>query len=121
MMVMTYTPGPWFAGDPIEDDSGMLIVSVGGLDLSDRPGRRHHYEDTICEVWDNPNNAGDVVDTARIIAAVPQLVTDAQFLIDRLYEFEASLEDGASFREFHGHVAPALVRFRAAIENAVSA
>ncbi len=55
------TQGGWFAGSLIESDcdTGMLIVSIGPYDLSDRPGRKHHYEDTLAEVWSNPNDVED--------------------------------------------------------------
>jgi hypothetical protein len=45
-------------------------------------------------------------------------VTEAgQFLIDRLSEFEHSLDGEDAFSEYHGHVAPALARFKAALQQ----
>ena len=46
-----------------------MSISVGPFDVMDRPGG-HHYEDTICEVW---NDNHDAEANARLIAAAPAL------------------------------------------------
>ena len=46
------------------------------------------------------------------------LVEVGEFLAERLAEFENELEDGISFREFCGHVSPALARFKSALASA---
>ena len=56
----------WFAG-PLCGEEEHRMISVGGYNLSDRPLREHHYEDTILEVWDNPNNTSDVEATAALL------------------------------------------------------
>lgn len=53
-----------------------------------------------------------------IRAAAPDLYGDGQFLLDRLSEFERELADDHVAREFMGHVAPAIARFRAALAKA---
>jgi len=45
------------------------------------------------------------------------VVEEAAFLADRLDEFERVLLDDEVAREFHGHVAPALARFRQALQQ----
>ena len=50
--------------------------------------------------------------------AAPALADDGQFLLDRLAEFENRISTDEDAREFHGHVAPAIARFRAAILTA---
>lgn len=58
---------------------------------------------------------------ARLIAAAPDLLEDGRFLAERLAEFERTVEaesGDAAVRDWHGHVAPALARFRAAITRA---
>ena len=87
------TPGPWFPGRPIVSDSDgeMLIVSVGPQDLSDRPNKSHHYEDTLLEVWSNPNDVDD--DGERAIANARHIATfdppTIIALLDRLAAHEA--------------------------------
>jgi hypothetical protein len=70
-----FTPGPWFAGKLVksDEDYDFGTVSVGPYDLSDRLHKDCHYEDTICEVWQNPNLAEDAEDNARLIAQAPAL------------------------------------------------
>ncbi|WP_217991050.1 hypothetical protein [Novosphingobium sp. Chol11] len=45
------------------------------------------------------------------------LEAEARFLIDRLAEFEAGIEDGETFREYNGHVAPSAARLRAFLQE----
>lgn len=58
---------------------------------------------------------------ARLIAAAPCMKDHGLFLLDRLEEFERELLDDEVAREFMGHVAPAIARFRAAIAKAEAA
>jgi hypothetical protein len=55
--------------------------SVGPFDVSGKPSPCH-YEDTICEVWDNPNLAEEVAANAALIAAAPSLFVAASKLRD---------------------------------------
>jgi hypothetical protein len=72
-------------------------------------------------------HTGDMVLTSvenralgHLFAAAPDLAEDGQFLADRLTELDGASGDPAEFmREFYGHVAPALTRFRAAISKAL--
>lgn len=61
------TPGPWFTGR-LEGDEDNRVVSIGPYSLEDRPNKPHHYEDTICEVWENGNLANGAEDNAKLIA-----------------------------------------------------
>lgn len=45
------TPGRWFAGRKVEDGPDSAVISIGPYDLSNRPNKPSHYEDTIAEVW----------------------------------------------------------------------
>lgn len=76
--------GPWFAGRLCGDDEDHRVISVGPYSLDDRPNKDHHYEDTICEVWDNGNLASDPMATARLIAAAPALAKENAMLRARL-------------------------------------
>lgn len=71
-----FTPGPWFAGGLVGDGEQGRSISVGPFDVSDKPSPCH-YEDTICEVWDNPNIAEDAAGNARLIAAAPNIFAAA--------------------------------------------
>ena len=54
-----------------------------------------------------------------LIAAAPDLLIDGEFLADRLQELDGASASPEEFvREFYGHVAPALARFRAATVRA---
>jgi hypothetical protein len=64
------TQGVWFAGPLTTNDDDQRFISVGPYDLSDRPNNDHHYEDTILEVWDNPNNDGEPEANAALIVAL---------------------------------------------------
>lgn len=66
------------------------------------------------------NNNENARANARLIAAAPEMAGDGQFLLDRLDDFEREIEDEALIREWSGHVAPALSRFRAAITKALT-
>lgn len=72
--------GLWFAGDLVGDED-QQVVSIGGYDLSDRPAKDHHYEDTILEVWDNGNIEGNAVDTAALLC---ELVNNLPVIIKAL-------------------------------------
>ena len=77
----TYTPGPWFKGPMILDDNGIThTCSVGPYEL-DTPNKSHHYEDTICEVWDSEH---DGIANARLIAAAPDLLEAAETALNVL-------------------------------------
>lgn len=39
------------------------------------------------------------------------------FLLDRLDDFQLAMTSGDDAREWHGHVTPAIARFRMALEN----
>lgn len=71
-----WTPGPWFAGRLVlaDPDDEFGTISIGQQDISDRPNKDAHFEDTICEVWQNPNLAEDAEANARLIAAAPELL-----------------------------------------------
>jgi hypothetical protein len=69
-----YTPGPWFAGRLImsDDVEDFGTVSVGQRPVTDKPSPAH-YEDTLCDVWQNPNIGNDGQADANLIAAAPDL------------------------------------------------
>jgi hypothetical protein len=57
----------------------------------------------------------------RLVASAPDMADTGAFLLARLAEFEQTVESesgAAVVRDWHGHVAPAVARFRAAIAKA---
>ena len=80
------------------------------------------YAQEICLLhWPDPHRSEtEVRANARLIAAAPDLADDGQFLVERLADLENSLGESAEMivRDWHGHVAPALARFRAALSRA---
>lgn len=72
--------GPWFTSN-LDGDEDHQVISIGGYDLSERPAKNHHYEDTILEVWDNGNVAGNATDTAALLA---ELVNNLPTIIKAL-------------------------------------
>jgi hypothetical protein len=68
-----FTPGPWFAGVLTGEEPEGQVISIGPFSFKGRPNRDHHYEDTICEVWDNPNLAEGAEANAALIAAAPDM------------------------------------------------
>lgn len=52
---------------------------------------------------------------AHLSAAAPDLYTEGEFLCERLREFEHVVDSETSYREFCGHIAPALARLEAAL------
>lgn len=56
---------------------------------------------------------------AMLYAAAPDMVGTGAFLLERLADFENRISTDEDAREFHGHVAPAIANFRAAIAKAL--
>jgi hypothetical protein len=96
---------------------------------------------------DHPVRSGECVEAERIRPSTPQedvlwqafqgeferahalearlattpggdLLEQAQFLLDRLEDHENGMTSDADAREWHGHVAPAIARFRSALKPA---
>lgn len=60
----------------------------------------------------------ELLEAAREMAAARDMKERGEFLLDRLTELEATLKDDEVARQFHGHVAPAIARFRFALSKA---
>lgn len=99
-----HTPGPWAVGE-IDADTGQINIVGDGLFIAGATGG---FTDGGATQSAN----------ARLIAEAPELKSDGQFLLDRLDEFERDLLDDEVGRQYAGHVAPAVTRFRAAIAKA---
>lgn len=106
-----HTSGPWFA-DLLNErrEGGRFYVFITAKEQLV----------PICAVTSGVEGYGreEGRANARLIAAAPDLLKDGAFLADRLDELENDLLDDEVARQFHGHVAPALARFRAAIARA---
>jgi hypothetical protein len=133
-----HTPGPWrWAGEDYRGGWGwqMLVGPNGeglivgqGLDGGVSPHLRGHMpvDPALCITGlaaDGKPHAECVhvfsETNARLIAAAPCVVEGGSFLLDRLDDFERAMEANEDTeREWHGHVAPAIARFRAAIAKA---
>ena len=55
---------------------------------------------------------------AHLIAAAPDMYGEAEFLLDRLGEFENDLPEGLVARDFYGHIEPSMARLRAILAKA---
>ncbi len=76
--------GPWFAGKIEDEDGNGGSISIGGYDLEESVAMitaNHHYENTILEVWNNGNIAGDVESTAALLC---ELVNNLPTIIKAL-------------------------------------
>jgi hypothetical protein len=58
------------------------------------------------------SNGGRIVELQE---EVERLRAEGSFLLDRLDDFEREIMDDELAREWHGHVTPAIARFRAAL------
>jgi hypothetical protein len=102
-----FTPGPWFVGgeglrtsvytDADWQTLGTLVAQATPFGAD----REVRYAN------------------ARLIASAPALTTEGAFLVARLEEFEvSSLATPDAYREWAGHVMPAVERFRAVLSQA---
>lgn len=105
MSEATHTPGPWKVCNNMDGD---LCI---GTD-EDEPWfvAEMCLGAQGCDVEVEPAPAN-----ARLIAAAPDMKQDGQFLLDRLSELQ--IPKGL-YRDWAGHVEPAIARFRAALERA---
>ena len=108
-----HTPGPWKVGSKarmkpyVEGADGMFVASCGG----NAPGKGNYDTAT----WRRREA------NARLIAAAPDLLEALKRLLSRLAEFEADANmDAQTFREWAGHVEPAVRNALAAIAKATS-
>jgi hypothetical protein len=67
------------------------------------------------------SHPGEREANARLIVAAPCMASTGVFLLARLDDFENRISTDEDGREFHGHVAPAIANFRAAIAKATGA
>lgn len=102
----SHTPGPWRFDEIDPQDPTWEACEVWtASDGHDRP-----IATMVCGVAN-----------ARLIAAAPTVTAEGAFLLNRLADFERTMEaesGDAAVRDWHGHVAPAIARFRAAIQSA---
>lgn len=104
-----HTPGPWTVEEYGDEDCPALVI-------------HRDSENRICFMA-TPGSHGDparIAADACLIAAAPEVVGAGQFLLDRLDDFEREIQSEELAREWAGHVAPALSRFRAAITKALT-
>jgi hypothetical protein len=105
-----FTPGPWHVGEVRHAGAFQLVTA----------GDKGYVCEVRCGFLGNDLDHATREANAALIAAAPDLAEDGQFLADRLTELDGASGDPAEFmREFYGHVAPALTRFRAAISKAL--
>ena len=94
MSAPAFTRGPWVrVGDTL----------VG---LNDEPVARMHEETRKRKA------------NAHLIAAAPELYSDAEFLCARVRELENDLAADETARNYYGHVIPALARMESALAKA---
>lgn len=91
------TPGPWESEDA---DRGAWIRGSNG-----------EWAALACGNTDENARAN-----AQLIAASPTVISDSQFLLDRLAELEIPEQLA---RDWYGHVEPAIERLRASIIQAI--
>lgn len=115
----THTPGPWVIEAPylseIQTEDRLTVASCWYADADGA-------EITVTGVL--PCSLEESAANARLIAAAPCIAGSGQFLLDRLAGFERTVESesgDAAVTDWHGHVAPAIARFRAAISKATGA
>lgn len=111
-----HTPGPWRAAAKPSSIVGWPVTSETGRVVCDVNWQfRASFEKDVSGVEFNRTSEAN----ARLIAAAPCVVEGGSFLLDRLDDFERVMEANEDTeREWHGHVAPAIARFRAAIAKA---
>ena len=113
-----WTPGPW-EYYPANNYAGFAIAPLGTLPTLAAVERPKGCSNIInVTAFNFP---GETEANARLMAASPELYDNGDFLADRLEDFQNSLEAGDvddAIRDWHGHVVPALARFRAALSKA---
>ncbi len=111
-----HTPGPWWAcfGDdqPVAYYRGIVMYVSSDPHITVVTGTEGDKSGHIC-------NRDEWEANARLIAAAPDLLEAASFLVDRIeqnIEWDSNFED--IFRDFCGHVEPAIGRMKTAIAKA---
>jgi len=81
------TPGPWYRSPLYEGDYEDKYSSIGQF-----PTEYQHYEDTIADVWENPNLPGsnpDFIANARI--DLPETLDALEGAVNILEEFKKNM------------------------------
>ena len=122
-----HTPGPYRATQSASGQSDMrddmldwssavyCIAPYDEAEDSDLAGETVE-EQVVCSA--RGRTVAEAFANARLFSAAPDLYADGAFLIARLEEFEIVLTDDPEAREFYGHVAPAIARFKTALSKA---
>lgn len=101
-----FTPGPWSQRPyRFQDTDHAHIVADGVVVASVREG----------------NIVPEYIANARLIATAPEMATESLFLLERLDEWERDhIGGGEGYRDWAGHVVPAIARLRQILLRAVS-
>jgi hypothetical protein len=116
-VTMQHTPGPWAVRASHRQNACVSVVA-GLTEVACLYGVSDPATRDAGGVWcEQPQRDID----ARLIAAAPCVIETGAFLLDRIDDLDWSLRPEEFEREWHGHVEPALSRFRAAIARATGA
>lgn len=117
---MQHTAGPWKVEPASRNTASVVIDGMDRDDLIPCPGSggSMSYTDTVCWL----DGIGDQQNAnANLIAAAPDLLTEAEALVARIEEWAPDGLNDENFREWNGHIEPPLARLKDAIAKATGA
>lgn len=109
MSAPQFTPGPWYVCEPFAGFSSIKQAETDALIFGIAAGDPDEKQsDDVCEA------------NANLIAAAPDLYSDAEFLCARIRELEGEMTDDDELsRQYFGHVLPAVARMESCLKEAL--